>query len=824
MPNSIWLWQTALLVAGLILSGCGDEQGPESVSTRPVPDDQPTAVGVVAPNPPTERQGTDVSSSVLEEPVVIESQSKATGSDEPIDEATQTILDGTDEDNIENLLPLLKHTNPAVRRAAVWSLYYIWEEGLGSRMVEPLAELLKDPDVEVRRRVASIFEGFKTELLPVFDELMAALNDEDKKVFEYTCQAIGAIGEDAAQAVPTLTELLKSEDYDHRKCAAEALGLIGKPAMSALPELLKIAGEYEPSSVKTALGRLGQADVLIEISTHEHEYQREEAATGLGYVSPTNDAVIATLARLVEDKDEDVRRAATEALAMAHPTTEAVVTALGKAAKDEDESVRERAMLAINRLEPRLESAVNVLLTGLKDKDEDVRQYASRALGYFKSNPKARITGLLIAAMDTDEFVRSDASGAIQNSAEEALPVLKDIVLNRDEDEALRTEATYMLGLTRHADEKAVATLMVTLLSRPDESVSVKAYAAGIVEWLELSDPSQFDALTAGLQNGLSAQVKSFSAQHLGFLKDPRAVPLLIAALESTEKDVAPYSAAALGMIREPAVAAVPALCRLVEDETCEFRSTAADALGGIAVGGEISLPVLLNALTDKDDYLRREAAHSIGQVARKEGIDFTPAVAALAKVLSDDGDGVAKSAAESLEWLGPKASAAVPELIDAMASDDYFLRWQVADALGSIGAAAEPAIPVLITATDDEDDNVQRAAVEALGDIALQPDRVVPVLAGKVSDPAVDTYALVGLQQFGPAAAPATRQIIQALKSGEEYYTRCAAAETLTTIGDNSEVVRAALTAASENDENETVREDATEALAKLSGTQPDP
>ena len=386
-----------------------------------------------------------------------------------------------------------------------------------------------------------------------------------------------------------------------------------------------------------------------------------------------------------------------------------------------------------------------------------------------------------------------------------------------DGDDAMRANATYMLGMIRQTNEEAVADVLLELLSKPDEPVAVRTYAAGILDWMEFEDPAQYQALVDGLQRGPSAVVKSFAAQHPGQIKDPRAVPLLMESLASTEEDFAQFSAGSLGVIGRPAVDAVPSLCALLDDPVCECRSTAADALGGIRAGADISLPVLLRALKDEDTRVRREAAQSIGIVAREDGIDFGPAVTALAEALSDEGDHVAERAAESLEWLGPRSAPAVPQLIAALESPDYFVRWNAAGALGAIGPASEPAIPALIKAADDENGNVRREAVAALSDLALQPNRVIPVLAAKVTDPVVDARALTGLKTFGEASRPAIPEVIKVLKTADEYYTRASAAETLSAIGHGRRDVIEALTSALLNDEDETVRDSAADALKVL-------
>ena len=120
--------------------------------------------------------------------------------------------------------------------------------------------------------------------------LAAALGDESVEVRVTVAEALGAIGEGAAPAVPALIHSLESdEDEDVRANAAEALGLVGEPAAEpAIPALLKALKDAEPQV------RAYSAWALGEIA-----YESKEAEDAL--------------AAAMEDDDEHVRTWAAEA-------------------------------------------------------------------------------------------------------------------------------------------------------------------------------------------------------------------------------------------------------------------------------------------------------------------------------------------------------------------------------------------------------------------------------------------------------------------------------------------------------------------------------
>ena len=70
-------------------------------------------------------------------------------------------------------------------------------------------------------------------------ELVARLQDPDELVRLHAALALGSLGEEAREALPTLVELLHGDDVLDRRAAAWALRGLGEVAGEAVPALLE---------------------------------------------------------------------------------------------------------------------------------------------------------------------------------------------------------------------------------------------------------------------------------------------------------------------------------------------------------------------------------------------------------------------------------------------------------------------------------------------------------------------------------------------------------------------------------------------------------
>jgi HEAT repeat protein/lysophospholipase L1-like esterase len=250
-------------------------------------------------------------------------------------------------------------------------------------------------------------------------------------------------------------------------------------------------------------------------------------------------------------------------------------------------------------------------------------------------------------------------------------------LLGEDPDPGVRTAAAELLGGIEDADRDAEVALY-SALSDPSEPVRHAAARA-----LYRIGPSAPDVprLTAALKSP-DPYVAGFATWSLGELgpEAAEAVPALLEALRDQPlgEGIGARSLAKLG--GDAASRAVPELIAALDSPERQHRFNAALALGRLGSRAAEARPALMRLLRDDPDpNVRGHAARALGRIGGEEAVE--PLIAAL-----EDGDGHVRSlAAQSLGWLGPLAAAARPRLERALTDPHRKVRRHAERALQQI-------------------------------------------------------------------------------------------------------------------------------------------
>jgi HEAT repeat protein/lysophospholipase L1-like esterase len=274
-----------------------------------------------------------------------------------------------------------------------------------------------------------------------------------------------------------------------------------------------------------------------------------------------------------------------------------------------DPALREAALWAAER------SAAGAALAGRAasllagDSDPGVRAAAARLLGGIEDVERDAELALYSALGDPSEPVRHAAARALHRIGPSAADIPRLTAALESADPYVVGFATWSLGELGPDAAEAVPALLDALRGQP-------------------------------LGEGIGARTLA----RLGGDAAERAVPELVAALDSREPRHRFNAALALGRLGRQAAQARPSLARLLgDDPDPSVRGHAARALGRI--GGGESVAPLIGALDDPDGHVRSLAAQSLG-------------------------------------WLGPLAAAARPRLEDALDDPHRKVRRQAERAL----------------------------------------------------------------------------------------------------------------------------------------------
>jgi HEAT repeat protein len=193
-------------------------------------------------------------------------------------------------------------------------------------------DALHDPNPEVRRKAAFALGSLGSDAEEAVPSLAAMMESDEESQRAQASLALSKLGHSARGAVPSLARALEDESPRVRINAARTLVTLGPEARPATPALLKALRSRENEALvppfflsiqevsAVALGRVTAGSdeavpALIEALEGATTLRMREAVVrGLGDVGPCARAAEPQLRALLKDKEAVLRTAAAEAL------------------------------------------------------------------------------------------------------------------------------------------------------------------------------------------------------------------------------------------------------------------------------------------------------------------------------------------------------------------------------------------------------------------------------------------------------------------------------------------------------------------------------
>lgn len=595
---------------------------------------------------------------------------------------------------VPDLITLLKDPDQAVRRQAAQLLARLLP---GPAAVRQVGELLSNP---AARDGALIFlAGIGSDAAPVAAQAEPLLRDKDPELRQNALRTL--YDADAAEILTRhFPELLKDPDPEVLSLAVQARAAV--PGPEAAAQLRGVLASHVPQARAAAIEVLGEMSPGPALAAQMAVLLRDPAqmvreAAGHALVSMARNGAVQSraIARLLTDRDADVRLSALAVLGGLGAGAAGTAPQVAKLLADPSHEVRRAALDTLHSLVPAGTAFVPKLLARTRDPDQEVRLLAAQWLGNIgqsnatvagelaallgSSDPNARISALAAlgqmgprAAAFAPRLVSllTDPSDQVAGSAMQTLTQLgrsaqsvapRIAAMLRDRDSKVRQNASGALtDMGRNA--AAAIPLVVQLLKDPDTEIRQIAWQT------------------------LAAVASSYRQIGEGADEHPEDWPYIEAAAEQLTSYLKPDTESSTRVLTLQVFAGmgghaakyVPEIAAQLKDPDADIRSMAVQVLATIAPGDETVTQMLIGRL--KDDALQvRQAAMGELAEAQPKGPRSAPQLAAALADLNPDIRARALQLLDVLAASGPLQDMGVLlPLLDAA----YVWRGEAADIL----------------------------------------------------------------------------------------------------------------------------------------------
>jgi len=166
-----------------------------------------------------------------------------------------------------------------------------------------------------------------------------SLHSGDMDISGHASTVLAGMGE---QVVPYLVRALREERSDTRERLLTTLGMMGPAAEQAIPDISALLLDESSNIRVTAAATLVNIDCERRVEAWPtllaaldgDAFSASMAASTIGYLGADGAAAVPALARLLGNRDREVRLRAISALRNIGPTARAAIPALEEAAKE----------------------------------------------------------------------------------------------------------------------------------------------------------------------------------------------------------------------------------------------------------------------------------------------------------------------------------------------------------------------------------------------------------------------------------------------------------------------------------------------------------
>ena len=400
---------------------------------------------------------------------------------------------------IPGALEKFRHPDFRVRQEGINFLV-----GLGPKVAPHVVGALADDDINVRRSASWVFGDLKWEesdiaRVPkdVVSALMTASRDEDLTVRHKSQEALCKLH--VVEAIPIYVEMLQEQDRVF--LPPEKVGPL-KPGSTRPTTLAASPRAAEAAEALAAIGPAAKAAVpaLKELASSDRSYVGNEARTALLAIDEEHAVIVSEMIEQLKSGDKQARQIAMMLLGDQGREAREAIPVLMQILREElgkDPTASRDAVMALGQLQA--SEAIPVFMDLIKEQRTQVGStelvwQAIQALGNMGEAAKPAIPMILDILKDKNEdtTLRGAAACALGNlQADEAIPVLITIVKQKGELFSMDADALvrrHAAGGLARMGKKARNAIPVLKEAMNDEDEEVRRSAAEALQAIEKGD------------------------------------------------------------------------------------------------------------------------------------------------------------------------------------------------------------------------------------------------------------------------------------------------------------------------------------------------
>lgn len=309
------------------------------------------------------------------------------------------------------------------------------------------------------------------------------------------------------------------------------------------PEIQRIAKEYLSAYVPKSETKPARAGSIPRTPAQKIAFLDELSNSPEGDVNPQ-------IANFLKDPDADVRAAAASALGNVNaPSTdprnyreiypETATPALKDALKDPSPKVRAAAVQALGEMRPSdIEDDIEPLVASLKDPDTSVALSAAKAFDQLRSDSAVPVLTEIYRNDRTSAELKYQALWTLASICNpDSMPIFLEGLQTANVNLSPQIAGGLECALRKRPDSSAFQPILKVLRSQPLEA-SKWSLLKSLIPALGATKNAEALTPLADFLKASTHELRSYAADGLGLLGDPRAIPLLGAVLKDTHEDV----------------------------------------------------------------------------------------------------------------------------------------------------------------------------------------------------------------------------------------------------------------------------------------------